>query len=193
MNQPKIVIDGQAYNDINDMPPDVRALYEEARRNANRNGAPDLLASLDPFANGDNSGAPNLLQGLANAAGVNPTVVNTTKILVNGQTFDSLDQLPPEIRAKYEQAMSGMDANRNGIPDFVEGMLNLPAQPTNATPAGPSFSTGTNTPRRSQPIPVSSTIEPESSWNWMLIIAGVILFGLCLLLVAGGAWYFFLR
>jgi hypothetical protein len=190
MNQRLIVIDGKTYNDINDMPPDVRALYEEARRNASRNGAPDPLASLDPFADRNNSGAPDIFDSLANITGGNPTVVNTTKILVNGQAFDSLDQLPPELRAKYEQAMSGMDANRNGIPDFVEGMLNLPAQPTQAEPAQPTFTAGTNAPRRSQPLPASSTIEPESSGNWTLIIAGVILFGLCLLLVAGGVWYF---
>jgi len=44
-----------------------------------------------------------------------------------------------------------------------------------------------------KPIPVSSTIEPESSGGWMLALAGIILVGLCLVAAASGVWYFFLK
>ena len=182
MQQRLIVVDGQVYNDVNEMPPDIRALYEDALRNANRNGMPDPYANTDPFAN--QAGAINIQTGT-------PTVMNTTRFVVDGQTFDSLDQLPPEARAKYEQAMGKLDANRNGIPDIVEGMFNLSAQAPAAAPSNPSV--GTNNPPRPQPIPAARTIEPESSSNWLLILLGIVLLGGCLLVGAAGVWYFFLR
>jgi len=173
MNQKPIVIDGKTYKSVNEMPEDVRKNYESAMRN---------------FDNNQN-GAPDLFEGMASFQGATTHVTNTTKIVVNGQVFDSLDQLPPEVRAKYEQAMGAMDANKNGIPDFVEGMLGVSKQ-TNTVAT--SFGTS-NPPRASrQPIPVSSTIEPESSGGWALALAGILLIGLCLV-GAAGVWYFFLR
>jgi hypothetical protein len=151
----------------------VRKNYEDAMRNLdqNRNGTPD------PF------------EGAAAVQNTTTSVINATKIVVNGQVFDGLDQLPPEVRAKYEQAMGTLDANKNGIPDFVEGMLGASNQTNpvainmrNATP-----------PRHSKPNPVASTIEPESSGGWMLALTGIILVGLCVAAAAAGVWYFYLR
>lgn len=43
-------------------------------------------------------------------------------IYFNGKTYNSLEEMPPEMRQAYEQMM-GMfvDKNGNGIPDFLEG------------------------------------------------------------------------
>jgi hypothetical protein len=154
------------------MPEDMRKNYESAMRNVdnNQNGAPDLLAGTPSFQS------------------VTSNVINTTKIIVNGQVYENLDQLPPDVRAKYEQAMGAMDANKNGIPDFVEGMFGAPNQTTNA-----ATSFRTSNPPRSQPMPVGSTIEPESAGGWMLALAGILLVGLCLVAAAAGVWYFFYR
>jgi len=175
MNQKLIVIDGKTYRSVDEMPEDVRRNYESAMRNLdnNRNGTPDLF------------------EGAASFQDTTTNVINATKIVVNGQVFDGLDQLPPEVRAKYEQAMGAMDANKNGIPDFVEGMLGTSNQ-TNPV----AINMGTATPPHHasrKPIPVSSTIEPESSGNWTLIIAGVLLLGVCVVAAAAGVWYFYLR
>ena len=171
MNQKFIVIDGKTYKSVDEMPEDVRKNYESTMRNfdKNQNGTPDFFEELGSF------------QGTTN-------VISTTQITVNGQVFDSLDQLPPDIRAKYEQALGAMDANKNGIPDFVEGMLN----PSNQT-ANIATSFGTTSPLPSNPMPVSSTIEPASSGSWMLALAGIVLVGLCLVAAAVSVWYFFLR
>ncbi len=173
MNQKLIVIDGKTYKSVNEMPEDVRKNYESAMRNfdSNQNGAPDAF------------------EGSASFQSATANVINTSKIIVNGQVFDGLDQLPPEVRAKYEQAMGAMDANKNGIPDFVEGMLGASKQTNSiATSFGMS-----NPPRAArQPIPVNSTIEPESSGGWLLALTSILLIGLCLV-GAAGAWYFFLR
>ena len=172
MNQKFIVIDGKTYKSVDEMPEDVRKSYENAMRNvdSNQNGMPDAF-----------EGSSSFQTATAN-------VINSSKIIVNGQVFDSLDQLPPEIRAKYEQALGAMDANKNGIPDFVEGMLGTSNQ---TNPVVTSFGTTAHS-RPSNPSPVGSSIEPESSGGWILALTIILLIGMCL--VGGaGVWYFFLR
>ena len=174
MNQKLIVIDGKTYKSVDEMPEDVRKSYESAMRN---------------FDNNQN-GTPDLFEGMNAIQSATANVINTTKIVVNGQVFGSLDQLPPDVRAKYEQAMGAMDANKNGIPDFVEGMLGASNQTNNVAT---SFGTVNPPPASRKPIAVGSTIEPESSGGWMLALAGIVLVGLCLVAAAAGAWYSFLR
>ena len=83
--------------------------------------------------------------------------------------------------------MGKLDANRNGIPDFAEGMMGSSNQPVMSV----SGST-VDTPRRSTPLPVNPTITPDTSNGWMLMLAGLFIFLLC---VAGAVtvWYYFLR
>ncbi|MDP9177679.1 MAG: SHOCT domain-containing protein [Gemmatimonadota bacterium] len=44
-----------------------------------------------------------------------------SRIVINGNTYSSVDEMPPEVRAQYEQAMRvALDAtNRDGILDFA--------------------------------------------------------------------------
>jgi len=193
MNQKLIVIDGKTYKSVDEMPEDVRRQYENAMRalDKNQNGTPDMLENKNPFADKNNNGMPDAFEGLASFQGATTNVTNATKIIVNGQVYDGLDQLPPEVRAKYEQAMSAMDANRNGVPDFLEGMLNVPNQKTNQ--AAVNIGTVTPHPASRNPMPVGPAIEPESSGGWMLALAGILLIGLCLVAAGAGVWYFFLR
>ena len=192
MNQKLIVIDGKTYKGVDEMPEDVRRNYENAMQNFDKeqNGTPDMLENMNPFADKNNNGVPDVFEGLASLQGATANVMGTTKIVVNGQTYDSLEQLPPEIRAKYERAMGAMDANKNGIPDFVEGMFGVQSQTKNIAT---SFGAASPRPASSQPIPVTSTIEPESSGSWMLVVAGIVLAGLCLIIAAVGVWYFYFR
>ena len=85
MNQKLIVIDGKTYKSVDEMPEDVRKNYESAMRNFdnNQNGTPDLFEGMDSFQS------------------ANAKVINATKIVVNGQVFDGLDQLPPEVRVPW--------------------------------------------------------------------------------------------
>jgi hypothetical protein len=116
-------------------------------------------------------------------------VSNTMKFVVNGREYNSLEDLPPEARAKYEQAMSTIDKNQNGIPDFVEGMMGM--TPQNPAKTNPSSATSAR-PTSRAPQTASPTISPDTSNGWMLVLAG----GPLLLLCAAGAigvWYFLLR
>jgi hypothetical protein len=45
-------------------------------------------------------------------------------IVVNGKSYASLDEMPPEVRQEYQQAMGILaDKNQNGLPDVFEGLL----------------------------------------------------------------------
>lgn len=46
----------------------------------------------------------------------------SAKYIVNGQSYNSLDEMPPDVRHAYEQAMSLLgDEDKDGIPDILEG------------------------------------------------------------------------
>jgi len=119
--------------------------------------------------------------------GMVSNIISSTRIIANGNEYNNLDDLPPDVRAKYEQAMGTLDSNRNGVPDFFEGMMNTPVQTSKMQNAQ-----AMSTPRAPIAIPASPNTEPEATNKWMLALFGVVLFGVC---VAGAfaAWYFFLR
>jgi hypothetical protein len=192
MNQKFIVIDGKTYHSIDEMPPDIRQKYEQAMRSlgdANDNRVPDTFETVpfetvNIFADQNNDGVPDMLENIV----AGNSVVNSVKIFVDGKKFDGLENLPPEHRARYDEAMRKLDANRNGIPDFVEGMTNASNQTANI-----ATSFGTETPLRSSaPLSASPTITPDTSSGWGLALAGLFLILLCGV-SAAGIWYFFLR
>jgi hypothetical protein len=188
MNPKIIVIDGKTYNSVEEMPPDVRQKYEAAMRalgDANGNRIPDAFENVNILADKDKNGVPDIVENLV----AGQAVVNSMKIIVDGKEFNSLEGLPPEVRAKYEAAMSKLDANKNGIPDFLEGMLNTTNQNPVAS-ATPGFAV--ETPPPSMPLPTSPTITPDTSNGLMLSLAGLLVFLMCIAAV-GAVWYFFLR
>ncbi|MFN2530103.1 MAG: SHOCT domain-containing protein [Pyrinomonadaceae bacterium] len=54
------------------------------------------------------------------------SAVVKTRIIFNGQEYSSIDQMPEQIRRAYEVAIGAAftDANKNGIPDFLESGAN---------------------------------------------------------------------
>lgn len=187
MNSKLIVIDGKTYHSIEEMPSDIRQKYEQAMRSlgdANGNQIPDAFETMNIFADKNKDGVPDVLGNLV----AGNAVVNSMKIVIDGKEFNGLENLPPEQRARYEEAMGKLDANRNGIPDFVEGLTNAPDQTANI-----ATSFEAEMPRRSStPLPVSPTITPDTSNGWMLALAALFILLLCVV-GAAGVWYFFLR
>ena len=187
MNPKLIVIDGKPYKSVEEMPADVRRTYESAMSQLadnDRNGLPDVLEDLNSLKDQNKNGMPDAFEGMVS------NMISSTKIIANGNEYSSLDELPPDVRAKYEQAMGTLDSNRNGVPDFFEGMINTPIQTNN--PQNTSAISPPSTPRYSTMTPSSPNIEPEATNKWMLALFAIALFGICL---AGAfvAWYFFLR
>ena len=91
----RITINGQQYDSPEAMPPDVRRTYEEAMR-----------ALRPSLASGQSGGTTQVFTGRAGeslAANVN---VKRT-ITVNNRTYGSLDELPPDVRQQFEDALEG--------------------------------------------------------------------------------------
>ena len=190
MNPKTIVIDGKTYHSVEEMPPDIRRKYEAAMRSlgdANNNRIPDAFENMNILADKDKNGVPDIVENLV----AGQATVSSMKIIVDGKEFNSLEGLPPEARARYEEAIGKLDTNRNGIPDFVEGMINTNKQ-GQAMPAPTSFFA--ETARRSPPLSTSPTATqtPDTSNGLMLALAGLFVFLLCVM-AAGAGWYFFLR
>jgi hypothetical protein len=99
----RIILNGQEYASTDAMPPEVRQVCDQA---------------LKQLADTDHDGIPDIVQhgGARNVIGI-----KHTSITINGKTYDGPDQIPPALRQIYEQAMAKVDANRNGIPDLLEG------------------------------------------------------------------------
>jgi len=194
MNPKVIVIDGKTYRNVDEMPPDIRQKYEQAMRSlgdANENRIPDAFENLNILSDKDKNGVPDVLDNLV----AGQATVGTMKIIVDGKEFNGIENLPPEARARYEEAMAKLDANRNGIPDFVEGMMGTSNQTVNAptsvgveVPRAPSSAGGS----QAKSLPITPTITPDTSNGWMLALAGLFILLLCLA-GAAGIWYFFLR
>jgi len=112
---PKILVNGKAYTSPDDMPPDVRDAY---------------LKTLEVLHDSDGNGIPDFLEGkpLQNISDgtVSVNVLSGTQVIVGDKVYTNLDELPPDVRLKYDQAVDRLgplmsDTNGNGIPDILEG------------------------------------------------------------------------
>lgn len=189
MNPKLIVIDGKTYNSVNEMPPDVRQKYEQAMasfKDGNQNKTADAFENTNILGDKDNDGTPDVFENISTMN----VMSSNMKFVVDGQEYNSIADLPPEARAKYEQAMGALDKNRNGMPDFLEGMMNISNQATFNDQSAPMVSSPR--PASRTPMNTSPTITPDTSNGWMLALAGVFILGLCAL-GAIGVWYFFIR
>jgi len=168
----KIVFNGREYSSVEEMPPDVRQLYEQMMGafDANGNGVPDIL---------EGGGSP-----------VNAQVTGSINVVHDGKVYTRVEDMPPDVRQKYEKAMSLLgDANQNGVPDILEsaGLINAQPAPSAAFASTPLLST-TNSP-------VTSGETPNYT-NWLAIGAVVvILLGLLAVAAVVGLFAFrsFLR
>lgn len=94
MANTRITINGQQYDSPEAMPPDVRRTYDEAMR------------TLGPaMARGQSGGSTQVFTGRAGQLGAS-LVVNRV-VTVNERTYGSVDELPPDVRKIYENALEG--------------------------------------------------------------------------------------
>src|SRR5690348_977232 len=98
----KIVFNGTEYDGVDAMPPDVRAAYQAAIASLGKAGG-DTLASL-------------LKQGT-------DTTIKATfrQIVVDGKKYSSLDEMPPDVRQTYEEAIASLTAGEAARPSGPAG------------------------------------------------------------------------
>jgi hypothetical protein len=92
----RITINGREYNSVDEMPPDVLAIYEQSMSmlaDRNGNGVPDILEG----GNVKITGGENFKMNSA---------VNR-KITVNGKSYERLEDLPAEVQQKFREAGIG--------------------------------------------------------------------------------------
>ena len=145
----KITFNGREYNSPDEMPPQVRQLYERAMAN---------LAQKQP--------------GAVSSPKVNIKVTTNMRFKYNGQVYNSLDELPPDVRPRYEKIMGQMDKDHDGIPDFIEGKGIQPENTSFNINTGETF--GPSAPI----VPLIQTqpaVTPNRSANQMLILTGVVI------------------
>jgi hypothetical protein len=100
----RIVFNGREYAGSDQMPSDVRRLYDLA---------------MDQLADADRDGVPDVL-GRGGAAG-HVIGIEHTSITVNGATYGSVDEMPADVRRLCEQAMASIGANPGGVPGVFQG------------------------------------------------------------------------
>ena len=88
----KITINGQQYDSPEAMHPDVRRMYDEAMRTVGSS-----------LAGGQGGGSTQVFTGQAGPVG--GSVVVNRVITVNNRTYGSVDELPPDVRQQYEDAL----------------------------------------------------------------------------------------
>ena len=160
----KITINGQQYDSPEAMPPDVRRLYEEAMR------------TLGPsLASGQSGGSTQVFTGQTGRIGA--SVVVNKVITVNNRTYGSVDELPPDVRQLYEDALKGSAPQVTHPKTSVHLSLNL---------GGPQVQTLDDSSRPPTPLPLP--IEPSSNdslRNLPMSLAITIVIGLVLWALLG--------
>jgi hypothetical protein len=157
---PNIIFNGKAYDSVDEMPPDHRRAYESimgVMADKNRNGMPDILEGLP-------------------AAGTQ--MASSMQIFFEGKMYSGLIDLPPEARARYDQAMGKLDRDKDGVIDFMQGAGTMTAV------------TGTGVPQTSPPP--RSPSPAEGSPDRRLVVVGVVI-GALLCTLAGLAAMLLLR
>ena len=176
----RIIFKGQEYTSVEAMPEQVRQAYQQA------------LAQL---ADTDRNGIPDILEG---GAAANVIGIQHSSITVNGQTYNSVGEMPAAVRWLYEQAMGQMDANRNGIPDALEAALSgLPMPPPSASAMQPELSgagdastaRGPHDPQRFETV-LDQTARILDTFLWVLlsmVAVAIVASGVFLIVTIDGA------
>jgi hypothetical protein len=160
-----ISFNGKTYNNLDEMPADQRATYEQVMsfmKDENNNGIPDMFEG-------------DVIQKMMGMA--------STRMIVNGQEVQSFESLPPEARAKFDAAMQKL--GQLGIfPQRTSGTQGVatPQPPVQVTPREPSF---TKSPAflQSSPSAISEDAGPRIGTIVGIVILAV--FFLCVVAAVG--------
>jgi hypothetical protein len=147
----KITINGREYDSPEQMPPDVRKIYDGA-----------LAMGAPLLEDRDGNGVPDLLEG---KAGFKLAARVAKALLVNGVKYNSPDEMPPDVRQLYEQTMAKAKAGGSGVKidtvRFAPTFTFRIGGPRPAAEAGPVGSDGGAPPKPTTPG-TPRPIEPSN-------------------------------
>ena len=158
---PTIIFNGRTYNNIEEMPVSERQVYTQ-------------IASM--LVDKDGNGIPDFLEG---DVVKNVMTAFTSSVNINGQTYEGMNDLPPEVLAKVQGAFTkmselGIVAKMPPMTTRVSGVL---IEPKPVMSSKPTISNTTN---------ASIQEEKSSPMMWVLIGMGIML---CLALAAVGIFF----
>jgi len=120
----RITVNGKDYASVEEMPADARRQYERAMSmlaDRDGNGVPDLLEG----------GASVLSQSFADdGRAFVSTEVTRSKIVVNGQEYARLEEVPPEVREMIRAATGSVEVRSASRRDFAPGVGSAPVTRT---------------------------------------------------------------
>jgi hypothetical protein len=116
---PVIFFNGKTYNSLDEMP-------------ANERQAFDQLSTM--FVDKDGNGIPDFLEG---DMAKNVMTAFTSSVNLNGQTYNGLNELPPEVRAKVQGAFQKL-SELGIVTKDSPGMIQVQAAQTGQTQMAPS-------------------------------------------------------
>jgi len=157
---PTIIFNGKTYNDINEMPANERQAFEQMSQmfvDANGNGIPDFLEG-------------DVVQNVLAAHSTK------TKISVDGKTYHTLEDLPPELRQSVDSAFQMLSTM--GV------FQNMPAAKTPPISREPQFESKPFEPQG------SAVIEEEHGRNTFTLVLGVIVLCFAIVSVTIAVLYF---
>ncbi len=155
-----IIFNGKTYNSAEEMPANERQAYEQVANmlvDKNGNGIPDFLEG-------------DMVKNVMTAF--------TSSMNVNGQTYNNMDELPPDIRTKVQGAFEKLSAL--GIMTEVSPMMQV------QTPQAGQEPIAASRPLVSREY--NPTIQEEKSNPMMWLMIGMALM-LCLAVAAVGIFF----
>lgn len=164
-----ITVNGQHYDSVDALPPDVRRIYDQA------------MKTIQPSqAGGQGSETTEVIHG-PSGFGIRTNIVVRKKITVNNKTYGSVDEMPPDVRRLVERAVPQTPGAGGGTPTTpgVHVWLNV------SRPQAPTITnSGAPAPMLTRPIEPPST---EASLRHVLTVLAFLILG------ALGVWVLFGR
>lgn len=183
-----IHFNGKTYLNVDEMPPDIRQVYEQVNglfADKNQNGIPDMLEGNRSdagmkytLADDNQNGVPDIFENAQDS-----NVIQTTTFVVDGKTYQNPDDMPAEARQRYQAAMAKIDADQDDIPDWLRSTNLAAPEPKKPAEEVPAWLGGLADKPTSSPLPTSPVIEPEGT-DIRLVMMGCVVF--VLIIVAAG-------
>lgn len=173
MDNTKITINGRQYDSPEAMPPDVRRTYEEAIR------------MMGPtLASGQSGGSTQVFTGRAGKMGAN--VVVSRVITVNNRTYGSLDELPPEVRQQYEDALKRVTPQMSHPKTSLHMSVSV-GEPQVRTlgDTGEQERASSGNPLTPLPLPIEPSSTESTLRNLPMSLAIIVVIGLILWALLG--------
>ena len=189
----KITFHGKTYNSLDEMPPDERRAYQYMigiMADKNQNGTPDIMEGgpinmlkglRDLLADKDRDGIPDIFDQAEMGE-----VIQSSTYVVNGTTYHNLDEMPPDVRERFETAMSKVNAKQENIPDWLmeEQLTGSTSSEDARVSDGIEWMEDLGS-KSSTPTPMSTaSIEPKGLDFRIVLIGGAIIVLLIMILVA---------